>query len=438
MAAKLLILDAHSDAALACVQSLGRAGEYEIHLGGSRRDCPAFASRYVAQPYFYPDPQRDCTAFENWLRALDAVEHFDFILPVTDATILPANALREQLRGQVIRPPAEVLPWAFSKDRTVVLAEQVGVPVPVGRTVHRLKDAQPCRDFPLYLKPVASKVWLGEQGCSLNACMVQSRKELEEELERMLPYGPVLVQEYFAGYGVGIEVLCDQGQIVMAFAHRREHEFPLTGGRSTYRVSIPMPEPLLEASRRLLKAAGWHGVAMVEFKQRGDEFRLMEINGRFWGSLPLAIAAGADFPRALLELYRDGSRPVNTDYRSGLYARNLMSDLSWLVHNQLAPRNDPRLLTRPRLRSALEPLRVLVGREVWDHFARHDPGPGRWQLKRIAIDAARAILRRKSRPEKAVEPIRIEPPDENDAQAPQTPASPSATAAERQYKRSVG
>ena len=42
----------------------------------------------------------------------------------------------------------------------------------------------------------------------------------------------------------------------------------------------------------------WHGVAMVEFKrdERDDTPRLMEINGRFWGSLQLAIDAGVDFP----------------------------------------------------------------------------------------------------------------------------------------------
>ena len=38
---------------------------------------------------------------------------------------------------------------------------------------------------------------------------------------------------------------------------------------------------------------------MVEFKhdERDGVPKLMEINGRFWGSLQLAIDAGVDFPR---------------------------------------------------------------------------------------------------------------------------------------------
>ncbi len=43
---------------------------------------------------------------------------------------------------------------------------------------------------------------------------------------------------------------------------------------------------------------------MVEFKvdDRDGRARLLEINGRFWGSLPLAVHAGADFPAAYYRL----------------------------------------------------------------------------------------------------------------------------------------
>jgi predicted ATP-grasp superfamily ATP-dependent carboligase len=42
---------------------------------------------------------------------------------------------------------------------------------------------------------------------------------------------------------------------------------------------------------------------MVEYKvdERTGTPMLMEINGRFWGSLQLAVDAGVDFPRLLIE-----------------------------------------------------------------------------------------------------------------------------------------
>ena len=50
-------------------------------------------------------------------------------------------------------------------------------------------------------------------------------------------------------------------------------------------------------SERLLAAMGWEGPAMVEYRHDPTTGRywLMEVNGRFWGSLPLAYYSGAHF-----------------------------------------------------------------------------------------------------------------------------------------------
>ncbi len=49
---------------------------------------------------------------------------------------------------------------------------------------------------------------------------------------------------------------------------------------------------------RCCGALDWTGVAMVEFKldARDGVAKLMEINGRFWGSLQLADRRGRRFP----------------------------------------------------------------------------------------------------------------------------------------------
>ena len=51
------------------------------------------------------------------------------------------------------------------------------------------------------------------------------------------------------------------------------------------------------------------GLIMVEFRinVETDDWALIETNGRFWGSLPLAVAAGVDFPRYLYEMLDRGS-----------------------------------------------------------------------------------------------------------------------------------
>src|SRR5690606_11311412 len=82
----------------------------------------------------------------------------------------------------------------------------------------------------------------------------------------------------------------------------------------------------------------WHGPAMVEFLDDGGaEPALIEVNGRFWGSLQLAIDAGVDFPRLWLELLRGGQAHA-AGYTPGVTVRWLWGDVKRLLHILRGPR----------------------------------------------------------------------------------------------------
>jgi protein-tyrosine-phosphatase len=123
----------------------------------------------------------------------------------------------------------------------------------------------------------------------------------------------------------------------------------------------------------------------------------MEINGRFWGSLPLAIASGVDFPYGLYELLVADRRPAPVEYSPGLYARNLLRDLDWFIERWGAERSDPCLLTVPLRRLRREIGIALRGRERWDTFTLDDPRPGLLELRQAAASlvrrAGRAVRR---------------------------------------------
>ncbi len=73
---------------------------------------------------------------------------------------------------------------------------------------------------------------------------------------------------------------------------------------------------------------------MVEFKedQSSRVPLLMEVNGRFWGSLQLAIDAGIDFPWLLLQMAKGQHVNVpENSYRCGVKSRWLLGDLDHLL-----------------------------------------------------------------------------------------------------------
>ena len=71
---------------------------------------------------------------------------------------------------------------------------------------------------------------------------------------------------------------------------------------------------------------------MVEFRVRPDGTPVfMEVNGRFWNSLPLSVYAGADFPARLAEMAERGDVEAASGYRLGVRCRWLLGDARHLI-----------------------------------------------------------------------------------------------------------
>jgi hypothetical protein len=94
---------------------------------------------------------------------------------------------------------------------------------------------------------------------------------------------------------------------------------PRSGGFGIENMTTDQPE-LRELAIELLKAMHWHGPAQVEFKidSRDGVAKLMEVNGRFWGTLDLSIQAGVNFPLLACRMAVDGDIDPAFEYLVGL------------------------------------------------------------------------------------------------------------------------
>lgn len=372
---RALLLDGHSRAAVETLQSLGRAG-VQVDVCSEKSDCVAFRSRYARERIQQPSPA-DTRAFLSWLSALDAKHRYRLIVAGSEAALLALRELSETdpLRAKALLPSNEALDVALDKERTGELAQSLGVPIPETIRIASLDAVEPATEFPLVLKPVRSKLIIGGHVSSVVPVIVDNEQDRLAHLRAWIPHTAVLQQAYISGRGVGLEFLYDRGRKLWQFAHERIHEWPLTGGGSTYRRSVSPAPMLLAASEAILEALQWHGVAMVEYKVRSDGgFWLMEINPRLWGSLALAIDAGVNFPLGLFKLAQGQILTPQPRYKGNYFTRNLVKDIKWMKANRRADHNNPLLMTRPGLASVLEYLRPLIGRESWDHFDVRDLG----------------------------------------------------------------
>ena len=335
---RVLLADGTPPAALACARSLVRAGwavEATLHGRGSR--APR-SRRVEAVPT--PAPGEDPEGFAE--AVLGAVRRGErcAVLPATDAAIRALEPRRPELEAaaDLLLPPSAVLGRAMDKEATLAAAGAAGVPAPATLVVRRSADAQGCSLRPPFaLKPLSSR-WLGPDGTVRGAgpSFSPDVAGLEAAVRPLLEAGApgVLVQEWVPGVGWGVGLLMRNGSPAAVFVHRRLREVHPAGGPSSAAVSME-PEPaVVDPAVALLRALRWEGLAMVEFRRvdRGNPV-LMEVNGRPWGTIGLAIDAGVDFPRLLLEGHRGPPPP----YRAGVERRWLAGDLRRLLAARAGP-----------------------------------------------------------------------------------------------------
>jgi predicted ATP-grasp superfamily ATP-dependent carboligase len=381
----IMVTDAGIGSAIAIIRSLGRKG-WRVIAADYDPHSPGFHSRYAQDQLLYPPPEtspREC--IETLLHAARE-KRVDLIIPATDAIILPLSDGRAQFDGvcKLALPDAAALDVVTNKLKTLQLAERLGVPAPLTCPVYTMGDALEHGrrlGWPVVLKPQVSRLYREQKEIqSFKVSYANNLHQLVEQMRRFDSRCPVLLQEYYQGTGYGVELLMYEGRALAAFQHKRLREVPINGGASAFRQSMPLDPTLYSHAVRLLKELNWTGLAMVEFKVGKDGPKLMEINGRVWGSLPLAVHSGMDFPARLAELYLYGppgrEAAADTSYVVGTRTRNLYLEMVWIAQVLFGRRRYPFLPMPGRCHALKAVVQLLNPAYKFDILSLEDPYPG--------------------------------------------------------------
>ena len=401
---RVLVLDGHTNQALACVRSLGRAGA-TVFVASPEPVPLAGWSRYCRSRF--RQSGEDVAAFaalRHW-----AHEHaVDVVLPQRERSCVLCAAERaewEQVGVAVGCGPTDMLLSAFDKARTLELAGACGVRIPPTRVPASLAEchaAAAAVGYPCILKPRFSDFWDGERFVADHGPQYVPDAAALEATALATRQGDLwpVVQGLVGGRGKGVFALYDHGEPVVWFAHERLRDFRPSGSGSSLRRSIAVDPRLREPASRLLSAMKRHGPAMVEFRDDGaDEPYLMEVNGRFWGSLELAVAAGVDFPALWAGLLRGRHVQAPVGYQTGVTSRWLWGDVKrmlFIIAGPPAGCRDPYPGILEGLREVLGPQPAGTTSEMWSRDDRW-PAVGEWvqgvrELGRLCLTRVAAAL----------------------------------------------
>jgi predicted ATP-grasp superfamily ATP-dependent carboligase len=299
--AAVLVLGADSPIGLTVVRELGRHGVPVIAHGRSERALGRF-SRFSTQFTLNAAP------ITTWLPDFVRDNRVAAIMAITEGHLIDLSKMGRDVAGaRILTPNAQQLAMVLDKPRTLAVARDLGIDVPSDWQPHAGEDRAErlgALTYPVAIKwadPNAVQPMLQAAGLAFEKVeYANSAASLAEILERYDGMGQwPLVQQYCPGYGLGQMLHMHGGQATLRFQHRRLREFPPSGGVSSFCTSLAPDDhqAQMALSEALLNALGWEGPAMVEYRfdPATGRYWLMEINGRFWGSMPLASHCGAYF-----------------------------------------------------------------------------------------------------------------------------------------------
>lgn len=363
----------------AALRSLGTRNVRTI--GASEHDSPpGFASRFCDERVAVPNPRRDLPAYEQALLAIARRDEVRTVLPFREEDVYILARNRAELDSHVGRPWPDLATLRRAQDRVELFdaAESVGVSTPETRLLDDWDDW----DRETIVKPrytVHATEYddrFAESHAQWRSTQYVAGNDEPDREELIGTYDHVpLVQEYVPDTNeYGFFALYDRGEAVATFQHRQRRGWSYAGGPSAFRESTDIAA-LESAGLRLLDELDWHGVAMVEFLRNPETqtFELMEVNPRFWSSLPFTVQAGVDFPHLYWQMANGTPIEADPDYDVGVAGHLTRGEL---LHLRSILSEDTPLVERPSFaRRAMEIAVSCVRHPRFDYLSRDDPKP---------------------------------------------------------------
>ena len=283
---------------------------------GSSLLGPVARSRWVRHRHLVPSPAQGLEPFVSAVKdAIDTVG-YDIVFGGGDAEVMALAATREAYGAKVPYPDAEIANRAFDKLASLDAAVASGLRVPA---------TWPCTAATIaaVLGPVMLKAPLhwtpGSEVSStrVEPAIVRSPAEARLRANAMRAAGaePFFQELIPGGYKISyIALVAPSGEVWAEHQQWTRRTWPPASGHDTRGETMPVDRALADRSVDFLRRLGWFGLSHLEFLVPVDgEPRLVDFQGRFYGSLALAMRAGVDYPglwaRAILDGWPAEARP---------------------------------------------------------------------------------------------------------------------------------
>ncbi len=226
------------------------------------------------------------------------------LIPLIDTELLLLSEnkpLFEKIGVTVLVCSVEANTICRDKNNTTAFFESIGIATPkIYQAEDIIRDGQ--ADYPFLIKPF-------DGSCSIGVEKINSKSELEFYSSHMK--NPIL-QEFIEGEEYTVDAFVDFDGKVRSVVPRLRLE--TRAGEVSKGVTVKN-QLIIETTKKVAEQLpGALGCLTIQcFLTPANELNYIEINPRFGGGFPLSIAAGADFPRWIIEMMLGKKPEISID-----------------------------------------------------------------------------------------------------------------------------
>lgn len=293
----VLLLDTGERSAVAAAESLARAG-YRVGTAASRRPAPASWSRFSERRFALPNPRQAPRRFAATAAAIAAEAHYRLVLACSEGALWAISGNREEFEGaeaSLALPPAEVVARCTDKQELAIAATGAGFAAPEAALCHDRAEALAAAErfgFPVLLKPVRTVFQSEGDVRHMSSALVGDPATLEKQLVQAGL--PCLMQRREQGPVVSFAGVFAGERLLASACSRYLRTWPAEAGSVSFSRSFDPSAETLAAVAKLVSSLGWEGIFELEaIEHRPGEYAVLDFNPRIYGSLALAVKAGA-------------------------------------------------------------------------------------------------------------------------------------------------
>ena len=276
----VLITSAGGDSAIATIRILKSTTKHTIFAV----DCNQYATGFYLADQYFVVPRANDDSYIPKMAELVKKHKIDLVIPTVDEELLILFLNLKEIPCHIVLSPLSTIILCQDKLDTIQWLKKI---IPTPEIFPKLTDIK----FPAIIKPRNSR---GSRHIFLVQNQIWAKTIIEYLTSQQYSVSDLLFQEYLPGDEYTVDLICDRKGKPLVIVPRLR--IATKGGISTIGKTVK-DNQIIKILKKIVAKIPFYGPVNIQFKKdSAGKLKLLEINPRTSGGIPITYQSGINIP----------------------------------------------------------------------------------------------------------------------------------------------